>query len=209
MTALDLITEVNWLGNAQIEIKVALGNEVPANAAPLSPGPVSGVDQGQLDVSYDFTTMAADPDADALDYQFEWDTDAGTIDTSVWLGPFIAGNPASLVLSWTIEGDYDIRSRARDIWGEISDWSTPKTVTVAVGCCTGPSVGNVDGSVDNLVTMGDLTVLIDHLFISLTPVACVDEANVDSSLDGLVTMGDLTVLIDHLFISLNPLSACP
>ncbi len=77
------------------------------------------------------------------------------------------------------------------------------------GCCTGPSVGNVDGSPDNQVTMGDLTVLIDHLFISLAPLVCPEEGNVDMSLDGQVTMGDLTVLIDHLFISLAPLPACP
>ncbi len=77
------------------------------------------------------------------------------------------------------------------------------------GCCTGPSVGNVDGSADNLVTMGDLTTMIDHLFISLTPLECVEEGNVDMSVDGLVTMGDLTVLIDHLFISLDPLPPCP
>ncbi len=76
-------------------------------------------------------------------------------------------------------------------------------------CCTGPSVGNVDGSADNFVTMGDLTVLIDHLFISLAPLDCVAEGNVDMSTDGFVTMGDLTVLIDHLFISLNPLPPCP
>ncbi len=76
-------------------------------------------------------------------------------------------------------------------------------------CCTGPSVGNVDESVDNLVTMGDLTVLIDHLFIALEPLACVTEGNVDMSADGLVTMGDLTVLISHLFITLDPLPACP
>ncbi len=76
-------------------------------------------------------------------------------------------------------------------------------------CCTGPSVGNVDGSADNFVTMGDLTVLIDHLFISLAPLDCVAEGNVDLSTDGFVTMGDLTVLIDHLFISLNPLPPCP
>ena len=60
-----------------------------------------------------------------------------------------------------------------------------------------------------MVTMGDLTVLIDHLFISLMPIACVDEGNVDMSPDGLVTMGDLTVLIDALFISLDPLPPCP
>ncbi len=80
---------------------------------------------------------------------------------------------------------------------------------VCDGCCTGPSVGNVDGSTDDLVTMGDLTVLIDHLFISLTPLDCLDEGNTDMSADGLVTMGDLTVLIDALFISLNSLPPCP
>jgi hypothetical protein len=77
------------------------------------------------------------------------------------------------------------------------------------GCCAGTSVGNVDGSADNLITMGDLTVLIDHLFISFAPLACLDVGNTDLSADGLVTMGDLTVLIDHLFISFNPLPACP
>ncbi len=76
-------------------------------------------------------------------------------------------------------------------------------------CCTGPSRGNIDGSLDNLVTMGDMTVMIDHLFISFAPLACVDEANVDVSSDGLVTMGDLTVLIDHLFITFEPLPPCP
>ncbi len=78
-----------------------------------------------------------------------------------------------------------------------------------LGCCTGMSVGNVDGSADDLVTMSDLTVLIDHLFIGLTPLECTGEGNIDMSPDGLVTMGDLTVLIDHLFISLDPLPSCP
>jgi uncharacterized protein (TIGR02145 family) len=76
------------------------------------------------------------------------------------------------------------------------------------GCCTLVGMGNVDGSTDGLVTMGDLTVLIDHLFISLTPLVCPEAGNVDQSTDGLITMGDLTVLIDHLFISLAPLPEC-
>ncbi|MBD3256841.1 hypothetical protein GF377_00310 [candidate division GN15 bacterium] len=77
------------------------------------------------------------------------------------------------------------------------------------GCCTGPSVGNVDGSPDDAVTLGDLTVMIDHLFITLAPLACPDEGNTDRSLDGKVSLGDLTVLIDHLFITLDPLPPCP
>jgi photosystem II stability/assembly factor-like uncharacterized protein len=78
-----------------------------------------------------------------------------------------------------------------------------------VSCCTAAGMGNIDGSPDGLVTMGDLTVLIDHLFITLTPLACPLAANVDLSADGLITMGDLTVLVDHLFITLTPLPACP
>ncbi len=78
-----------------------------------------------------------------------------------------------------------------------------------VCCCSCPMLGNVDGGGDCLVTMGDLTIMIDHLFISLEPIGCPQNGNVDLSPDGLVTMGDLTVLIDHLFISLDPLPACP
>ncbi len=73
-------------------------------------------------------------------------------------------------------------------------------------CCR--SLGNVDRSLDQLVTMGDLTVLIDHLFISLTPLVCVEEGNVDLSADKLVTMGDLTVMIDYLFICLGCVFNC-
>ena len=81
-------------------------------------------------------------------------------------------------------------------------------------CCTGTSVGNIDGSPDNLVSLGDLSALIDCLFISLNPPACIEEADVDLSGQPnpdaeSVSLGDLTALIDHLFISLNPLPPCP
>jgi len=83
-------------------------------------------------------------------------------------------------------------------------------VSVSAGaCCVDPTRGNLDGSPDGLVGMGDLTVLIDHLFITLTPLLCPEAGNLDLSLDNLVGMGDLTVMIDHLFITLNPLPACP
>jgi hypothetical protein len=73
-------------------------------------------------------------------------------------------------------------------------------------CCHG-TVGNVDNDPTELVTMGDLTVLIDALFISFAPVECEDEADVD--LTPPITMSDLTVLIDHLFISMDDLLPCP
>ncbi len=80
-------------------------------------------------------------------------------------------------------------------------------------CCVGASVGNLD-CLPGIVDMGDLTILIDHLFISLNPLCCIEEGDVDLSgqptpIPSDVDMSDLTILIDHLFISLNPLPACP
>ncbi|MBD3258172.1 PKD domain-containing protein [candidate division GN15 bacterium] len=82
------------------------------------------------------------------------------------------------------------------------------------GCCTGLSVGNVDGSPDQQVTIGDLSKLIDHLFLSLDPLDCIEEGDLDLSgqpepQPGDVTVADLTVMVDHLFISLSPLPPCP
>ena len=80
-------------------------------------------------------------------------------------------------------------------------------------CCIG-SVGNVDGSLDDAVSLGDLTVMIDHLFVSFDDVPCPPEADVDLSGAPLaenddITLGDLTVLIDHLFVSFEDLPPCP
>lgn len=80
-------------------------------------------------------------------------------------------------------------------------------------CCQGSARGDLDGEGDPSVpTLGDLTVMIDHLFISLAPLECWDEGNLDESQPegpGSVTLGDLTVMIDALFISLNPPPPCP
>jgi C1A family cysteine protease len=93
--------------------------------------------------------------------------------------------------------------------GEYKPTFSSGSVQCKATCCVGPTVGNVDMSLDGLVGMNDLTVLIDNLFITLTPLVCNDAGNTDLSPDKQVTMGDLTVLIDHLFITLAPLPPCP
>ena len=74
-------------------------------------------------------------------------------------------------------------------------------------CCIGVS-GNVDCDPNSVVDIADLTVLIDHLFISLTPLCCREEGNVDGDPNSVVDIADLTFLIDHLFISLIPTTVC-
>ncbi len=58
--------------------------------------------------------------------------------------------------------------------------------------------------------VGDLTNLIDHLFINYTPLCCVAEADLApfSRPDGIVDVADLTDLIAYLFITFPPMPPC-
>jgi hypothetical protein len=78
---------------------------------------------------------------------------------------------------------------------------------VIYDCCQGIR-GNVDADPEDMVDLGDLTALIDHLFVGFTVPDCLGEANVDGDPGGLVDLGDLTVLIDYLFISFTPPAPC-
>ena len=74
-------------------------------------------------------------------------------------------------------------------------------------CCVGLA-GNVDCDQEDICDLGDLTKMIDYLFISFEEPTCREEANLDASVDGIVDLSDLTRLIDYLFISLTPPAAC-
>ncbi len=160
------------------------------------------------------TTEAIPNGSDETPYSYQLESAGGTgVHTWFVTTGGLSGLGLSLssagVLSGNspIEGVASFTARVIDDAGAVVD--KPFSVEILGGCCVGSMVGNVDVSPDDQVTMSDLTVLIDHLFLSLEPVVCDEEANVDVSADGEITMGDLTVLIDHLFISLDPLSACP
>lgn len=76
-----------------------------------------------------------------------------------------------------------------------------------VSCCIG-STGNVDYDPADGFDIADLTVLVDHLFISFQPLSCPAEANIDGSVTQTPDIGDLTALVDHLFISFAPTAIC-
>jgi len=88
-------------------------------------------------------------------------------------------------------------------------FSPPSPIVTAdsSGCCRGLT-GNIDNDPDDLVDIGDVSRLIDHLFITYVPLECPQEANIDGDPDGLVDIGDLTWLIDFLFITYTPLGPC-
>ena len=81
-------------------------------------------------------------------------------------------------------------------------------VSVSPGTCCVGLTGNIDNDPGDIIDLGDLTALIDYLFISFTVPQCFEEANVDGDSEGLVDLGDLTALIDYLFITFTPPAPC-
>jgi|CXWL01.1.fsa_nt_gi hypothetical protein len=82
------------------------------------------------------------------------------------------------------------------------------TLTVTGTCCAG-FTGNMDCDCENSVNIADLTVLVDHLFLSFAPLCCFEEANIVTPGDNGVDISELTLLVDHLFISFAGLPVCP
>lgn len=75
------------------------------------------------------------------------------------------------------------------------------------GCCVG-RVGDANGLGGDEPTIGDVSVMIDALFISGNPavIACLAEADTNQSggsnpLSSDITIGDISILIDYLFIT--------
>ena len=72
-------------------------------------------------------------------------------------------------------------------------------------CCAG-RVGDVNNSGEDEPTIADVTMLIDHLFITRPGLACYREGDINQSggLDPYVddiTIADVSILIDYLFIT--------
>ncbi len=79
-------------------------------------------------------------------------------------------------------------------------------------CCgqyTGGYTGNCNCSADGLLTLSDITRLIDHVYVSKANLCCGENGNVNGSSDGKLTLSDITLLIDHIYISRDPTEPCP
>lgn len=77
-----------------------------------------------------------------------------------------------------------------------------------LGCCEG-TTGNIDCDANQEVTLTDLTVLVNQLFVLFDPFCCPDEANVNGDANGIVNLSDITLLANHLFVTFEPLPDCP
>jgi hypothetical protein len=79
--------------------------------------------------------------------------------------------------------------------GEESSRSEPE------GCYCVGTVGNVDCDYRDEISLNDIMMLVDHLFISGRRLPNPDEANVDGDPAGEISLNDIMTLVDYLYIS--------
>ena len=85
-------------------------------------GPLNGV----IEIFYDFSAYTTDPDGDELFYLFDW----GDGTQSEWIGPVNSGENVTASHKWTSKGDYNIKVKARDIFGAETNWSPPYSISI-------------------------------------------------------------------------------
>ncbi|MCK5112760.1 MAG: immune inhibitor A, partial [Thermoplasmatales archaeon] len=89
------------------------------NDPPNTPN-ITGPTSGNIGTAYEYTFVTTDPNGDNITYYIEWDD--GFIED--WIGPYISGEEVALNHTWDKKGPYVIRAKAKDIFGEESNWGT-------------------------------------------------------------------------------------
>jgi parallel beta-helix repeat protein len=83
---------------------------------------------GFVNRTYVYITTTTDPEGDFVYYMWDW----GDGEISNWIGPFASGVYAGATHAWNALGSYDVKVKAKDIYGFESDWSEPITVNINV-----------------------------------------------------------------------------
>lgn len=95
-----------------------------ANQAPYAPE-LYGPPSGKPGVTYEFTIVTTDPEGDDVSYNIDW----GDGNTE-WTGFYASGEEVTITHTWSSQGTYLIKAKAKDIYDCESEWSDPLTVTI-------------------------------------------------------------------------------
>ena len=125
---LDLSLNVTWISEGNISIDVEItNNEAVPNNPPEKPS-IQGPSEGKKGEAQNFTVSANDPDGDDVYFYIDW-ADNTTTD---WIGPFSSGEAVVVDHTWSSDGIYIVKIKAKDLDGDESDWEQLK-VTMPKG----------------------------------------------------------------------------
>jgi len=89
------------------------------NFAPDAPT-ITGETNGEAGVEYEYTFVSTDDNNDDVYYYIDWDDGTNTS----WIGPYPSGEEITLNHTWSEQGTYEIKAKAKDVRGSESDWAT-------------------------------------------------------------------------------------
>ncbi len=128
------------------------------NHAPLTPDIPEGPAIGVVNIAYNFSIEAIDPDDDSVAARYVWKDG----DTSNW-SPFeISGSIIFLSHSWSETGTYFVKAQVQDNNGALSNWSEPCSIRIIIDeppltptIPSGPAEGKIGFSYDFISSTTD------------------------------------------------------
>jgi len=87
---------------------------------------IEGPSQGKEVKTYFYNISTTDLDSDPVRYLLDW----GDGNDTGWIGPYQSEEQVMLSHSWAKRGTYGIRLKAKDIYGEESEWSEPFSIQI-------------------------------------------------------------------------------
>jgi len=98
------------------------------NQPPNTPSVPTGPSSGSPGASYSFTATSTDPDGDQVAFKFGW----GDGTESGWTSFVDSGSSATMSHSWSSEGTYQVRVKAKDAYDAESGWSAAHSITIRI-----------------------------------------------------------------------------
>ncbi len=91
------------------------------------PPTITGPTQGTIGVATEYDFTAIDAEDDEVFIFINW----GDTTNSGWIGPYTSGDQITESHTWSTKGTYSLQAKAKDIYGNESDWAT---LTVTMPC---------------------------------------------------------------------------
>jgi len=139
-TGQEITTSHTWAVGGVYEIKVKakdikysesrwsdpLTVVIEGNSPPDKPS-IDGPSTGKKGESLRYSVSATDPNGDMLFYMFDWNGEQ-----SDWIGPYRSGDTAYASHLWRGQGNYEVKVKAKDSYGEEGEWSEPLEISISL-----------------------------------------------------------------------------
>jgi uncharacterized repeat protein (TIGR02543 family) len=128
------------------------------NHAPTVPAAPTAPEIAGATVQQTVSAVTTDADGDQILYMFDF----GDGTNSSWVGPFASGTPATTTHTWTRDGEFHFKVKAKDTFGHESAWSSATITYMTL-------TTRMFGSIKQKTTTGNITTFYANFVIFIRP----------------------------------------